>query len=150
MIASRTASSSGCRATSRVARPACACPFRRFSTVVEAPVCGSLIAMSAADGGTGVIDRPTTDSSLETTSKTIKKRPPTYKVMLHNDSHNRREHVVSVLVRVVTGMVANRAMELMEEAHESGVALIIACPQDEAEQYCEQLRLNGLTASIEH
>lgn len=31
----------------------------------------------------------------------------------------------------------------------TGVAMVIACPQDEAERYCESLRLNGLTSTIE-
>jgi ATP-dependent Clp protease adaptor protein ClpS len=37
----------------------------------------------------------------------------------------------------------------LQEAHETGVALVVACPQDNAERYCEGLRLNGLTATIE-
>lgn len=37
----------------------------------------------------------------------------------------------------------------MQEAHETGVALVIACPQEDAERYCEGLRLNGLTSTIE-
>ena len=37
----------------------------------------------------------------------------------------------------------------MQEAHETGVAMVIACPQDQAEEYCESLRLNGLTSTIE-
>lgn len=36
-----------------------------------------------------------------------------------------------------------------QEAHETGVALVIACPQEEAERYCEDLRINGLTVTIE-
>lgn len=38
---------------------------------------------------------------------------------------------------------------LLQEAHISGVALVVACAQDEAEGYCEALRLNGLVASLE-
>ena len=37
----------------------------------------------------------------------------------------------------------------LQEAHETGVALVVACPQDNAERYCEGLRLNGLTSTIE-
>lgn len=36
-----------------------------------------------------------------------------------------------------------------QEAHETGVAMVIACPQEDAERYCESLRLNGLTSTIE-
>ena len=37
----------------------------------------------------------------------------------------------------------------MQEAHQNGLACVIACAQEEAEQYCEGLRNNGLIASIE-
>lgn len=37
----------------------------------------------------------------------------------------------------------------VQEAHENGVALVLACPQDEAERYCEDLRVNGLTSTME-
>ena len=36
-----------------------------------------------------------------------------------------------------------------QEAHETGVALARACPQDEAEAACEALRINGLCSTIE-
>ena len=36
-------------------------------------------------------------------SDTKKKKPPRYRVMLHNDSFNRREYVVQVLLKVVDG-----------------------------------------------
>ena len=38
---------------------------------------------------------------------------------------------------------------LWQEAHISGVAQVVACAQDQAEGYCEGLRLNGLVASLE-
>jgi len=37
----------------------------------------------------------------------------------------------------------------MQVAHESGVALVTQCPQEEAEYYCQGLRINGLTSTIE-
>lgn len=36
-----------------------------------------------------------------------------------------------------------------QEAHDTGVALVTACAQDLAECYVENLRLNGLTATLE-
>lgn len=36
-----------------------------------------------------------------------------------------------------------------QEAHETGVALVVACAQDQAETYVETLRLNGLISSME-
>jgi ATP-dependent Clp protease adaptor protein ClpS len=38
---------------------------------------------------------------------------------------------------------------VMQEAHESGVALVVACAQDQAEAYVEDLRLNGLISTME-
>ncbi len=71
------------------------------------------------------------------------------KTCTDNDNYNRREYVVKVLVKVVEGYTVDDAIEVMQEAHESGVAMVIAGPQDEAERYCEGLRLNGLSSTIE-
>lgn len=37
----------------------------------------------------------------------------------------------------------------LQEAHETGVALVVACAQDQAETYVETLRLNGLICTME-
>lgn len=70
-------------------------------------------------------------------------------VMLHNDSVNRREYVVRVLLKVIKSLSVDDAVNAMQQAHLHGLACVIACAQDEAEQYCEGLRSNGLIASIE-
>jgi ATP-dependent Clp protease adaptor protein ClpS len=36
-----------------------------------------------------------------------------------------------------------------QEAHTNGVACLVSCPQEDAEKYCEGLRLNGLISTIE-
>lgn len=36
-----------------------------------------------------------------------------------------------------------------QEAHVNGLACVIACAQQEAEEYCERLRLNGLMVTLE-
>lgn len=69
--------------------------------------------------------------------------------MLHNDNYNRREYVVKILLKVVQGITVDDAVVAMQEAHDTGVAFVIACPQEDAELYCEGLRLNGLTSTIE-
>ena len=38
---------------------------------------------------------------------------------------------------------------MKQEAHQNGLACVIACAQEEAETYCEGLRGNGLISSIE-
>ena len=37
----------------------------------------------------------------------------------------------------------------MQEAHNHGLACVIVCAQEEAEEYCDGLRKHGLIASIE-
>ena len=37
----------------------------------------------------------------------------------------------------------------MEEAHDTGCAMVMAARQEEAEEKCEQLRINGLCTTIE-
>lgn len=85
----------------------------------------------------------------EKSTQGVGKRPPNYKLLLHNDDHNRREYVVQVLCKVVKDFGVDQAVNVMEEAHDTGVAMVVACPQEEAEGYCESLRGNGLRASIE-
>lgn len=72
-----------------------------------------------------------------------------YRVMLHNDDVNRREYVVQVLLKVVDGMTVDDAVNIMQEAHMNGLAVVIACSQEDAERYCQGLRSNGLISSIE-
>lgn len=95
---------------------------------------------------------------------TSRRRPPIYKVLLHNDNHNSREYVVRVLVKVVDCLSLDEAVSVMQVyfifsvffallfhqlAHETGIALVTACAQEEAELYCQGLRNNGLTSTIE-
>jgi ATP-dependent Clp protease adaptor protein ClpS len=53
------------------------------------------------------------------------------------------------MLKIVEGLTVEDAVNVMNEAHEEGVAMVLACPQEEAERYCEGLRLNGLSSSIE-
>ena len=101
-----------------------------------------------------------------------KKKPRIYRVMLHNDSFNKREYVVAVIMRVIKSLSVDDAVNVMnvspllptasttfvrqalcchcwQEAHKNGIACVIACAQEEAEGYCEGLRGNGLISSIE-
>jgi len=94
-----------------------------------------------------VLEKPAGDVDKSNESKT--KKPPTYKVLLHNDSHNRREYVVKVLISVVKTLTVDDAVVAMQEAHEKGMSILVTCPQEDAERYCEGLRGNGLTATIQ-
>jgi ATP-dependent Clp protease adaptor protein ClpS len=78
-----------------------------------------------------------------------RKMSPPYRVMLHNDNFNKREYVVQVLMKVIPGMTLDNAVNIMQEAHYNGLAVVIICAQADAEEHCMQLRGNGLLSSIE-
>ena len=81
--------------------------------------------------------------------ETRRRRPPSYRVLLHNDNVNKREYVVQVLLRVVEGYTVEDALNVMQEAHFNGLALVTECAQDEAENICEGMRNSGLISTIE-
>ena len=74
---------------------------------------------------------------------------PPYRVVLHNDDHNRMDHVVESLVRCVPSLTVEAAAAIMVEAHNEGKATVIECPKEAAEHYREALEGCGLTATIE-
>lgn len=80
---------------------------------------------------------------------TIKRKPPLYRVLLHNDNSNRREYVVKILLKVIDGMTVDNAVGIMQKAHLDGLALVALVAQSTAEEYCAGLRRNGLTATLE-
>lgn len=82
------------------------------------------------------------------TRKSRKTSPP-FRVLLHNDNFNKREYVVQVLMKVIPGMTIDNAVNIMQEAHHNGLAVVIVCAQVDAEDHCLQLRGNGLLSSIE-
>lgn len=80
---------------------------------------------------------------------TARKHAPRYKVLLHNDDFNTMEHVVQSLVKTVASLTIPQAVSIMMEAHTNGLALVITCAQEHAEFYCEGLKTQGLTSTIE-
>ncbi|GAB4525356.1 MAG: ATP-dependent Clp protease adapter ClpS [Pleurocapsa sp.] len=91
--------------------------------------------------GTSVIEKSSTS--------TVRKPAPRYRVLLHNDDFNSMEYVVQTLMQTVAGMTQPQAVNIMMEAHNSGVALVITCALEHAEFYCETLCNHGLTSTIE-
>lgn len=89
--------------------------------------------------------------SVETIEKrsTVRKHAPRYRVLLHNDDFNSMEYVVEVLLSTVASLTQPEAVNIMMEAHNSGIALVITCAQEHAEFYCETLKNHGLTSTIE-
>jgi ATP-dependent Clp protease adaptor protein ClpS len=95
----------------------------------------------------------------KTREKSQTRRVPPYHVVLANDEHHTMEFVTEVL-RKVLGVPAERAVELMMEAHSSGRAIIWTGPKEVAELKVEQVttyhevrgdgaELGPLTVSIE-
>jgi ATP-dependent Clp protease adaptor protein ClpS len=72
-----------------------------------------------------------------------------YKVLLHNDDHNEMHYVVNAILKSVPQLSQEQALQIMEEAHQQGMAVVIVCPLEHAEMYCDRLKSCGLTASIE-
>ncbi|MGB2924709.1 MAG: ATP-dependent Clp protease adapter ClpS [Limnothrix sp.] len=85
----------------------------------------------------------------ESSTSTIRKPAPRYRVLLHNDDANSMEHVVQALMQTVAGMTQPQAVNIMMEAHTNGLALVITCVQEHAEFYCEMLQSHGLSSTIE-
>ena len=91
--------------------------------------------------GTSVISKSSTS--------TIRKPAPRYRVLLHNDDFNSMEYVVQTLMQTVAGMTQPQAVNIMMEAHTNGMGLVITCALEHAEFYCETLLSHGLTSTIE-
>ncbi|XP_010551290.1 PREDICTED: ATP-dependent Clp protease adapter protein CLPS1, chloroplastic [Tarenaya hassleriana] len=113
----------------------------------------SLCASAVGKGG-GLLDKPVIEKTTpgresEFDLRKSRKMAPPYRVILHNDNFNRREYVVQVLMKVIPGMTLDNAVNIMQEAHHNGLAVVIICAQADAEEHCMQLRGNGLLSSIE-
>lgn len=98
-------------------------------------------------------DRPiaTTQSPVMPAGRTrpLEATLPPYRVVLHNDDVNEMGHVVRALTASVPELTAERAAEIMLEAHQYGQAEVIRCPLERAELYRDRLESYGLTATIE-
>jgi ATP-dependent Clp protease adaptor protein ClpS len=69
-------------------------------------------------------------------------------VLLHNDDKNEVRFVVKTIVEL-TPLNELDAKARTEEAHESGVALLLTTHKERAELYMEQFESKGLTVTIE-
>jgi ATP-dependent Clp protease adaptor protein ClpS len=119
---------------------------------------GRVIVGAAPAAPTTTPDAPTAPPETPTATPETPKLPniedltrlfPPYKVLLHNDDHNSMDHVVRSLLRSVPKLSRIRAVQIMIEAHNSGVALVIVCPLEQAELFRDRLESCGLTATIE-
>lgn len=90
-----------------------------------------------------------TETDTRQEQQTRRQILPPWRVMLHNDDVNDMVDVVRALLRSVVSLSAERATEIMLEAHLHGVAQVIVCPKEHAEMYRERLEQHGLTSTIE-
>ena len=72
-----------------------------------------------------------------------------YKVLLHNDDQNDMAYVTTSLIKAVPQLSTEQAGEIMAEAHQTGVAIVLAAPLEHAEMYCDRIKSFGLVSSIE-
>jgi ATP-dependent Clp protease adaptor protein ClpS len=80
--------------------------------------------------------------------ETRTRRLPPYHVILENDDHHSMEFVVDVLIQVL-GCPAERAVQLMMQAHNSGRAVIWTGPKEVAELKAEQVQTFHETSPVD-
>lgn len=80
------------------------------------------------------------------------KRPPQqlppWKVLLHNDDTSAMEDVIESIV-MLTPLTEQDATLRMQEAHDTGVALLLTTHRERAELYRDQFASRSLTVTIE-
>lgn len=81
----------------------------------------------------------------ETSTTTVSKPYPNYKVIVLNDDFNTFQHVAECLMKYIPGISSDRAWELTNQIHYEGQAIVWIGPQEQAELYHQQLKREGLT-----
>ena len=59
------------------------------------------------------------------------------------------DYVVAALLKSVSSLTTENAIEIMFEAHNTGRAVVISCPLEPAELYRDRIASFGLGVSIE-
>lgn len=68
-----------------------------------------------------------------------------WRVIVRNDNHNTFEGVASALARVIPGVDYARGLQIADQVHTSGQAIVWTGAREPAEHYWEQLSHAGLT-----
>ena len=80
-----------------------------------------------------------------TTRQTVRKKYPTYKVIVLDDDFNTFQHVAQCLVTYIPNMTPDHAWNLTNQVHFEGQAIVWTGPLEQAEFYHLQLSREGLT-----
>ena len=99
------------------------------------------------EGGSTAATKPKKAKKTKPKKKPPQQLPP-WKVLLHNDDKNDMLHVVSSIVEL-TPLTKEDAYLRMEEAHQTGVALLLVTHKERAELYKDQFESKSLTVTIE-
>ena len=91
------------------------------------------------------VQTPATRSAEKEAQKTARKPYPNFKVIVVNDDVNTFEHVTKTLMTYIPQMTSTRALELTNQIHFEGQAIVWVGPQEQAELYHMQLQRAGLT-----
>jgi ATP-dependent Clp protease adaptor protein ClpS len=86
-----------------------------------------------------------TAPKIETGRQTTRALYPNYKIIVLNDDFNTFEHVAKCLITYIPKMTPEKAIELTNQVHFEGLAIVWIGPQEQAELYHEQLLRAGLT-----
>jgi ATP-dependent Clp protease adapter protein ClpS len=81
--------------------------------------------------------------------KTKTRPPPSYKLLLHKEKHQKDIYVVKIIAGVIKDMTIEEAESKVYEVNKKGISLLRVCPQEVAEDNCERIRLNGVKSTIE-
>src|SRR5690242_12015160 len=79
----------------------------------------------------------------ETPVRSVQELLPPWKVLLHSDDVHDMLYVVESLLKAVP-LTVDEAIQVMLEAHEPGVGLVLVCPLDTAEYYQDRILTFGL------
>jgi ATP-dependent Clp protease adaptor protein ClpS len=73
---------------------------------------------------------------------------PPYRVLLHNDPISEMSFVTNTIIEL-TPLNHEQAVEVMLEAHKTGVALVLVTHKERAELYQEQFHSKKLQVTVE-
>jgi ATP-dependent Clp protease adaptor protein ClpS len=90
-----------------------------------------------------------TETATEELQRTLLDHIPHYAVLLHNDEVHSMDFVVEALLKSVPDLSQPEAITIMLVAHQTGRAVVIVCPLEQAEHYRDRIRSFTLGCTIE-